>query len=148
MPASPPTNWLRPARESPLRRIRYTHPATGVEHEFLTSEFTLPTGLIAFLYLRRSDLEKAFDELKNKLGAQRALGNSTVAQQMQAHLLCLAHNLIQLIERHLAAAHRSPTSPKKNAAPADSPPNSAWPKPAAPCGPPSSKSTSASHRRV
>ena len=89
-----------------LRRIRYTHPATGGEYEFLTSEFTLPPGVIAFLYLRRWDLEKVFDELKNKLGAQRAWGNSAVAQQMQAHFLCLAHNLIQLFERHLAAAHQ------------------------------------------
>lgn len=89
-----------------LRRIRYTHPATGESYEFLTSEFTLPPGVIAFLYLRRWDLEKVFDELKNKLGAQRAWANTATAQQMQAHFLCLAHNLIQLFERHLAAKHQ------------------------------------------
>lgn len=89
-----------------LRRIRYTHPATGEKYEFLTSEFTLPPGVIAFLYLRRWDLEKIFDELKNKLGAKRAWASTAVAQEMQAHLLCLAHNLLQLFERHLAAAHQ------------------------------------------
>lgn len=89
-----------------LRRIRYTHPATGEAYEFLTSEHTLPPGVIAFLYLRRWDLEKVFDELKNKLGAQRAWASSDTAKQMQAHLLCLAHNLIQLFERHLAQAHQ------------------------------------------
>ena len=89
-----------------LRRIRYTHPATGVQYEFLTSEFTLPPGVIAFFYLRRWDLEKVFDELKNKLGAQRAWANTATAQQMQAHFLCLAHNLIQLFERQLAAEHQ------------------------------------------
>ena len=89
-----------------LRRVRYTHPATGEDYEFLTSEFTLPPGVIAFVYLRRWDLEKVFDELKNKLGAKRAWANSAVAQQMQAHFLCLAHNLIQLFERHLAAVHQ------------------------------------------
>jgi len=88
-----------------LRRIRYTHPATGEAYEFLTSEFTLPPGLIAFLYLRRWDLEKVFDELKNKLGAQRAWASTATAKQMQAHFLCLAHNLIQLFERHLAQEH-------------------------------------------
>ncbi len=51
-----------------LRRIRYTHPATADADEFLTSEFTRPPGVIAFRYLRRWDLEKVFDELKNKLG--------------------------------------------------------------------------------
>ena len=89
-----------------LRRIRYAHPATGEEYEFLTSEFTLPPGVIAFLYLRRWDLEKVFDELKNRLSAKRAWASTAVAQEMQAHLLCLAHNLIQLFERHLAAAHQ------------------------------------------
>jgi hypothetical protein len=89
-----------------LRRIRYTHPATGEDYEFLTSEFTLPPGVIAFLYLRRWDLEKVFDELKNKLGAQRAWASSAVAQQMQAYFLCLAHNLMQIFERHLAAEHQ------------------------------------------
>lgn len=88
-----------------LRRIRYTHPATGETYEFLTSELTLPPGVIAFLYLRRWDLEKVFDELKNKLGAQRAWASTATAKQMQAHFLCLAHNLIQLFERHLAHAH-------------------------------------------
>ena len=88
-----------------LRRIRYTHPATGEAHEFLTSELTLPPGVIAFLYLRRWDLEKVFDELKNKLGAQRAWASTDTAKQMQAHFLCLAHNLIQLFERHLAHEH-------------------------------------------
>ena len=89
-----------------LRRIRYTHPVTAVEYEFLTSEFTLPPGVIAFLYLRRWDIEKVFDDLKNKVGAHRAWANSAIAQQMQAHFLCLAHNLIQLFERHLAAEHQ------------------------------------------
>ncbi len=90
-----------------LRRIRCTHPATGEAHEFLTSELMLPPGVIAFLYLRRWDLEKDFDELKNKLGAQRAWASTATAKQMQAHLLCLAHNLIQLFERHLAHAHQN-----------------------------------------
>ncbi len=89
-----------------LRRIRYTHPATGERYEFLTSEFTLPPGVIAFLYLRRWDLEQVFDELKNKLGTKRAWANPVIAQQIQAHVLCLAHNLIQLVERHLAAAYQ------------------------------------------
>jgi hypothetical protein len=89
----------------PLRRIRYTHPATGEIYEFLTSECTLPPGVIAFVYLRRWDIEKVFDELKNKFSEQRAWASTPVAKQMQACFLCLAHNLIQLFERHLAHEH-------------------------------------------
>jgi hypothetical protein len=89
-----------------VRRIRYTHPATGEQFEFITNELTLPPGLIAFLYLRRWDLEKVFDALKNKLGADHAWASSDTAKQMQAHLLCLAHNLTELFESHLAREHQ------------------------------------------
>jgi Transposase DDE domain len=89
-----------------VRRIRYTHPATGETFEFITNELTLAPGLIAFLYLRRWDLEKVFDELKNKLGADHAWASSDTAKQMQAHLLCLAHNLMKLFERQLAKEHQ------------------------------------------
>jgi hypothetical protein len=89
-----------------VRRIRYTHPATGEQFEFITNELTLPPGLIAFLYLRRWDLEKVFDELKNKLGADHAWASSTTAKQMQAQLLCIAHNLIKLFERKLEKEHQ------------------------------------------
>jgi hypothetical protein len=89
-----------------VRRIRYTHPATGEQFEFITNELTLPPGLIAFLYLRRWDLEKTFDELKNKLGERHAWASSDTAKQMQAQLLCLAYNLIKLFERKLAKEHQ------------------------------------------
>jgi hypothetical protein len=62
-------------------------------------------GVISFLSLRRWDLEKIFDELKNKLGAKRAWASSATAKAMQAHLLFLAHNLMKLFERHLAHVH-------------------------------------------
>jgi Transposase DDE domain len=94
------------SQHASVRRIRYTHPATGEQFEFITNELTLPPGLIAFLYLRRWDLEKVFDELKNKLGADHAWASSSTAKQMQAQLLCLAHNLIELFERTLAQEHQ------------------------------------------
>jgi hypothetical protein len=89
-----------------VRRVRYTHPATGQPLEFITSEMTLPPGVIAFLYLRRWDLEKVFDELKNKLGSDHAWASSSTAKHMQAQLLCLAHNLSKLFERKLEAEHK------------------------------------------
>jgi hypothetical protein len=88
------------------RRIRYINPANGEAFEFLTNELTLAPGLIAFLYLRRWDLEKVFDVLKNKLAETRAWASAPTAKTMQAQFLCLAHNLQQLFERHLATEHQ------------------------------------------
>jgi hypothetical protein len=50
-----------------LRRVTYRDPATGTEYTYLTNLLTLPPGLIAYLYKSRWDVEKVFDEKKNKL---------------------------------------------------------------------------------
>ncbi len=50
-----------------LRKIVYVEPATGRKFVFLTNEMKLPPGLIAFIYKKRWDIEKVFDQLKNKL---------------------------------------------------------------------------------
>jgi hypothetical protein len=76
-PADPANRGVRsdvPAATSQhvaVRLIHYQDPATGEEFAFITSEYTLPPGLIAFIYRRRWDIEKAFDTFKNKLGQTR-----------------------------------------------------------------------------
>ncbi|MEI8141034.1 MAG: transposase [bacterium] len=55
-----------------LRRVTYCDPATGKVYTYMTSEMTLPPGLIAFLYKLRWDVEKVFDEKKNKLNQKKA----------------------------------------------------------------------------
>ena len=72
---------------------------------FLTSEYTLPPGVIAHLCRLRWEIEKTFDELKNKLGETKAWASSATAKAMQAHFLCLAHNLMILCEAELARVH-------------------------------------------
>ena len=52
-----------------MRRIGYRDPETGRDFSFMTSEFTVPPGLPAFIYKLRWDIEKAFDE---KVEAKRA----------------------------------------------------------------------------
>ncbi|HRI16354.1 MAG TPA: transposase [Verrucomicrobiota bacterium] len=84
-----------------VRRIRYVEPVTGTEYVFLTNELTIRPGLIAFLYKLRWDLEKVFDELKNKLNEQKAWATSLVAKAAQAQFLCLLHNLLLLVEGRL-----------------------------------------------
>ena len=88
-----------------VRRVRYHCVLRGEEFRFLTSEHTLPPGVIAHLYRLRWEIEKTFDELKNKLGETKAWASAANAKAMQAHFLCLAHNLMILCEAELARVH-------------------------------------------
>ena len=88
-----------------MRIIAYTDPATGQAYEFLTNEMDLPAGVIAELYRRRWDVEKVFDQIKNKLGEKKAWGTSLVAKATQGQLVALTHNLLLLYEARLERAH-------------------------------------------
>jgi hypothetical protein len=83
-----------------LRRIRCEDPATGQVHTILTNERSLPPGLLAQIYRMRWDVEKVFDQFKNSLKEQKAWASSATAKTMQAHFLCLTHNLMLLMEHH------------------------------------------------
>ena len=84
-----------------IRRIRYCRPETGETLSFLTNEMTLRPGIVAFLYKLRWDIEKVFDQLKNKLGEQQAWASSPTAKTIQAGFICLLHNLLQRVETRL-----------------------------------------------
>lgn len=85
-----------------FRRVRYEDPETGEIHEFLTTEFHLPPGIIAQLYRLRWDIEKFFDVCENLLGEKRAWGLGPVAAQVQNEFLALVHNLLLLLSGRLA----------------------------------------------
>ncbi len=84
-----------------MRRVRYCDPATGEIYSYMTSELNLPPGLIAFIYKLRWDVEKVFDEKKNKLLEKKAWAKSKRAKSQQAHFIALAHNLMVWLERDL-----------------------------------------------
>lgn len=88
-----------------VRRVTYLCPLSGQTYEFLTNADSLAPGLVAHLYRIRWDIEKTFDELKNKLGETKAWASSANAKTMQAHFLCMAHNLMVLFEEHLDKTH-------------------------------------------
>lgn len=88
-----------------LRRVRFARPDSGEEISFLTMELTLPPGLIAELYRRRWDIEKAFDEFKNKLGEKKAWATSATAKTMQAQFMCITHNLLLWLDHQMVAEH-------------------------------------------
>jgi len=86
-----------------LRRVTCQAPDTGEIRVFLTTEMTLPPGLIAHLYHRRWRIEKVFDCLKNKLNEKKSWATSPTAKAAQAEFLCLTHNLIRRMEQVLAS---------------------------------------------
>ena len=88
-----------------MRIIVYTEPESGKRCEFLTNVLDLPPGVLAELYRRRWEVEKLFDEVKNKLGEKKAWGTSLVAKAAQGQLVALTHNLLLLYEHRLEREH-------------------------------------------
>lgn len=88
-----------------MRRIKYVDPATGKRYSFITNEMTLPPGLLAYIYKKRWDIEKIFDEMKNKLDEKKAWSKHPVAKCQQAQFQCLCHNLMMILERTLEREH-------------------------------------------
>jgi len=90
-----------PASGVAMSRIKYTCPLTGATFTFLTNLTNIPPGLIAYLYKLRWDIEKVFDQVKNKMIEKKAWAASDTAKTMQAEFVCLAHNLMLLLEGEL-----------------------------------------------
>jgi Transposase DDE domain len=91
---------------SPFRLISYICPATGERYQFITSENTLPPGIIAYLYKMRWDIEKVFDQVKIKCGEKKSWGSSAETKEVQAIFICIAHNLMLLLEDKLLRENR------------------------------------------
>ena len=81
-----------------FRHITYQCPVTGEIFEFITNHMKIRPGILAWLYLRRWDIEKTYDTFKNKLDETQAWASSDAAKSIQAQFLCLTHNLIVLLE--------------------------------------------------
>jgi len=84
-----------------LRRVTYIDPVTNKKYRFLTNEMTLTPGIIAFLYKLRWDIEKIFDQSKNKFHEKKAWADSNNSKKQQANFIAIAHNLCVLMERKL-----------------------------------------------
>jgi hypothetical protein len=65
--------------------------------EFLTNEFDLEPGLIAFLYSRRWEEEKCFDTWKNDFSQAKAWGKSVVAIDNQVRLAIITSILVAML---------------------------------------------------
>jgi hypothetical protein len=79
-------------------RVVYKCPISDETYAFVTSLTNIAPGLVAYLYKTRWDIEKVFDQVKNKLAEKKAWATSDTAKQMQAQFICMAHNLMLLLE--------------------------------------------------
>jgi len=96
-----------------LRRITYVDPMEGTTYVYLTTEMTLPPGILALIYKQRWDVEKVFDELKSKLVEKKAWGSSPTAKSTQAQFLCLTHNLMVLLEEEIRRVDQIDNTPER-----------------------------------
>jgi hypothetical protein len=85
-----------------VRRVIYQDPETEIIYFYLTNlPSAIPPGIVALLYKSRWDVEKVFDEFKNKLGETKSWASTANAKTCQARLLCLTHNLMTLMEEQI-----------------------------------------------
>ncbi len=94
-----------------VRRVVYHDPVDDVTYTYLTSETRLPPGLVALIYKRRWDIEKAFDETENKLQEGKAWASSPTAKKIQGQLIAITFNLLLLIEVELEKAEQIHNTP-------------------------------------
>ena len=84
-----------PRKAEPWRRIIFRS-GEGEEYAYLTNDFSLEPGEIAFLYHRRWDEEKYFDNFKNDLVGCRAWGKNPVAIEQQTLISCMTYILTRV----------------------------------------------------
>ncbi len=77
------------------RLINFISP-DGKVYEYLTNDFSLSAGMVAFLYHRRWDEEKYFDNYKTDTANSKAWGKSPIATEQQALLGLVTHILMRL----------------------------------------------------
>ena len=92
--------WVMLASSPQPWRIVTFRSRQGHLLEFLTNDFDLLPGLVAFLYSRRWEEEKCFDTWKNDFTQAKAWGKSPVAIANQARLAIVAGLLIALHLHH------------------------------------------------
>ena len=80
-----------------MRVIHYVNPEDGVEYKFITTIDDLEPGLIAWIYLKRWDIEKTYDVKKNKLHEKKAWATGKIAHEIQDLFIAITMNLLRLI---------------------------------------------------
>ncbi len=85
-----------------VRRGFYQDPYTCITYKYLINlPPSIYSSIVALLDKSRWEVEKVFDEFKNKLGKTKSWASTTNAKTCQARLLCLTHNLLTLMEEQI-----------------------------------------------
>lgn len=87
------------------RLITVRDPETGEDIRIITNEMKLPPGIVAHLYRMRWNIEKVFDEVKNRLGQQQSWGASAECKRTHARFITLTHNLLTLFAERQDREH-------------------------------------------
>lgn len=83
----------------PWRLVTY-RTRRGQVVEFLTNDFALQPGVVAFLYSRRWEEEKCFDTWKNDFSQAKAWGKRATAIDTQVRLAILTSILVAMMLAH------------------------------------------------
>lgn len=82
-----------------LRRVIYRCPFKNKTYSYLTNlSKKIRPGLVAFLFKCRWDIEKIFDEFKNKIEEKKSWGSHENTKTTQAIFMCISYNLSLLLE--------------------------------------------------
>lgn len=82
-----------------VRRVVYKCPVNEETFSFITNlPKSIRPGIIAHLYKIRWNIEKAFDEIKNKYNEKKAWSKSDNGKMAQAKLIAITYNLLTLME--------------------------------------------------
>jgi hypothetical protein len=81
--------------KEPWRRIEFIGPK-GESYVYLSNDFSLEPGELAFIYHRRWDEEKYFDNFKNDLANTKAWGKSRTSIEQQALMGTITYILTRL----------------------------------------------------
>ena len=85
-----------------VRKISYHCPVTDKVFNFLTNlHHSIRPGLIALLYKMRWEIEKIFDDVKNRLDETKSWSTHPNGKTAQACFICLTLNLLRLFEDKL-----------------------------------------------
>ncbi len=82
-----------------VRRVIFRCPIRNETFSFLTNlPRSVRPGVIAHLYRMRWEVEKVFDEIKNRLYEKKAWSSNDNGKVAQALFICITHNLLRLLE--------------------------------------------------
>jgi IS4 transposase len=85
-----------------LRRIVYRDPETNVLFEYLTNNLILPAETLAFLYMKRWQVELFFQWIKQHLRIKSFYGTNENAVKTQVWIAVSGYVLVAIAKRLLA----------------------------------------------